>query len=239
MKPKNYLFLFVILLMVNACKKKVDNIPTSYQTLGTYDTSGRPNILLKDSISPSFLSFSDSTLPDGIDLRIKHPELFTSLGNADTKITQTSDLYVTFVSATSLCTSSIGFYSYPTNQPPSSPSDIKLITYIFPNTGGRIKILNPGDKVKIGRFDAGMSVGFVLLQNGWDFKTQAVNSNATQFFTTDAINLEADPTLKRHAVLINYVPENKVLICMKDTDRSSPLCDNDFNDFVFYCTLTP
>lgn len=225
--------------MVNACKKKVDNIPTSYKTLGTYDSSGKPNNLLKDSISPSFLSFSDSTLPDGVDLRIKHPELFTSIGNADIKITQTSTLFLTFVSATSAFTSSIGFYSYPTNQPPSSPSDIKLITFIFPNTGGSIKILNPGEKVKIGSFDAGTSVGFVLLQNGWDFKTQSVNSNATQFFTTDAINLEADPTLRRHAVLINYVPENKVLICMKDTDRSASSCDNDFNDFVFYCTLTP
>ena len=194
---------------------------------------------MKDSISPSFLSFTDSTLPDGIDLRIKHPELFTITDNADIKITQTSTVNVTFVSATSGFTSSFGFYTYHTNQPPTNPTDIKLFTTIFPNTGGRLKILNPGDKVKIGRFDGGTSVGFVLFQNAWDFKTQSVNTSVERFFSTDALNPEPDPTLKRHAVLINYIPENKVLTCFKDTDRSSPSCDNDFNDIVFYCTLTP
>jgi len=40
-------------------------------------------------------------------------------------------------------------------------------------------------------------------------------------------------------VLLNYAPENKVLISFEDTDRTKPECDNDFNDVVIYCTVQP
>ena len=239
MKTKNYLYLLIILLMVNACKKHATNAETSYQTLGTYDTSGKPNNLLKDSISSSLLSFVDSTLPNGIDLRIKHPEFFNSTAIADITITQPSDVYTTFVSGISGLSNSIAFYTYPTNKPPTSATDIKLITYVFPHTGGLFSPLHPGDKVKIGRFDVGTSVGFVLLQSAWNLNSHTLDNNTAHFFTTDALNPEMDPNLKKHVVLINYPPENKVLICFKDTNRSLPECDNDFNDVVIYCTVTP
>lgn len=235
MKTKNCLFLIIILLMVNACKKNGSGI--SYQTLGTFDTSGKLNNLLKDSISPSLLSFIDSTLPNSVNLSIKHPELFSSAGNADIIITQPSDVYVTFVSSASWFSNSISFYTYPTNQPPTNASDLKLFTYIFPRTGGDFTSLHPGDKIKIGRFDVGTTVGFALMQNAWDFATHNVDNNVTRFYTTDALNPEVDPNLKRHAVLINYTPENKVLTCFKDINRSLSTCDNDFNDIVIYCTV--
>ena len=224
--------------MGNACKKPGTNAGTSYQTLGTYDASGKPNNLLKDSISPSLLSFIDSTLPNGIDLRIAHPEFFSNPTSADIAITQPSDLYMTFVVGVSGFTNSIGFYTYPTNQPPTSASDIKLITYVFPNAGLNTA-LQPGDKEKIGRFDVGTSVGFVLLQNAWNQYTHSFNNNVARFFTTDALNPEVNPNLKKHVILINYIHGNKVLISFEDTDRSTPQCDNDFNDVTIYCTVMP
>ncbi len=238
MKTKIYLTLFTIILMVNACKKPGTNAGTSYQTLGTYDASGKPNNLLKDSISPSLISFIDSTLPNGIDLRIAHPEFFSNPASADIAITQPSDVYITFVYGVSGFTNSIGFYTYPTNQPPTSASDIKLITYVFPNAG-LYTALKAGDKAKIGRFDVGTSIGFVLLQNAWNLSTHTLDNNVVRFFTTDVLNPELDPKLKRHVILINYPPKNNVLISFEDTDRSTPQCDNDFNDVGIYYTVTP
>ncbi|HEY8658052.1 MAG TPA: DUF4114 domain-containing protein [Hanamia sp.] len=236
MKTKNYLLLFIILLLVNACQKPHNG--TSYQTLGTFNSSGLPNNLLKDTISPTFLSFVDSILPNGQDLRISHPEFFNNVAIGDIVITQPSDVYITFVHGVSGFTNAIAYYTYTTYQPPTSAADLKLITYAFPNAGLYTSLL-PGDKVNIGKFSAGTSVGIVLMQNSWDLSTHALNNNVARFFTTDALNPETDPNLKKHAILINYAPENKLLIGFEDTDRSSTLCDNDFNDVVLYCTVTP
>ncbi len=236
MKHRTYLPLFIIVLMLFACKK--DKSGTTYKTLGTYDILGKPNYLLKDSISSSLLSFVKNTLPDHVNLTIAHPELFTNTATADITITTTSDVHVTFVSESCGATNSLAFYTYPTNQPPATASNIKLITYVFPSSGN-FTALKAGDKAKIGRFDAGTSIGFVFMPSAWDYITHKLNNNVVSFYSNDALNPEVDPKLKRHAVLINYAPENKTLIGFKDTNRENPLCDNDFNDLVIYPTITP
>lgn len=245
MKTQKYTPLFLILLMLIACKKEtpvtrvVKFNKTSYQTLGTFDSFGKPDYLLpKDSISSSLLSFIKNTLPDGKDLRTSHPELLNSGAIADIVITQPSDVFITFVSQSGGYTNSIAFYTYPTNQPPASASDIKVITYIFPNSGNLTSLV-AGDKVRIGRFDVGTSIGFVLLQKAWSLTDHTLDNNVVHFCSNDVLNPEVDPALKKHAVLINYAPENKILIGFEDLDRTKPLCDNDFNDVVFYCTVTP
>ena len=231
--------------MLIACKKDkpvtrvVEFTSTTYQTLGTYDSSGKPDYLLTtDTISSALLSFINNTLPDGRDLRISNPELLTTKAIADIAITQPSDVFITFVSQGGGYTNTFAFYTYPTNQPPASTKDIKIITYVFPNSGN-LTPLQPGDKVKIGRFDAGTSIGFVLLQKAWDTTTNTLNNKVVHFCSNDVLNPEVDPNLKKHAVLINYPPENKVLIGFEDLDRTFSNCDHDFNDLVVYCTVTP
>lgn len=244
MKTKNYLFLVIIvLLMLNACKKPATRTikftSTTYQTLGTYNSLGQPDYLLtSDTISSSLLSFINTTLPNGQNLTLSHPELFSTTAIADIAITQPSDVYITYVTEGCGYANSIAFYTYPTIQPPTSTNDIKLITYIFPNAGA-LTPLKAGDKVKIGRFDVGTSIGFVLMQNAWDTTTSKLNNDAVHFCTNDALNPERDPNLRKHAVLINYAPENKVLVGFEDLLRTNPYCDNDFNDVVIYCTVKP
>jgi hypothetical protein len=244
MKTKNCLALFIILFTLNSCKKavvtrEVEFTSTQYQLLGTYDSTGKPDYLTSsDTISPSLLSFIDSTLPDGKNLPIRHPELFTSTAIADIIVTHQSDVYVTFVSEGAGLTNSIAFYTYPTNQPPASANDIKIITYVFPNAG-HLTSLQPGDKVNIGRFNVGTTIGFLIMENGWNLTTKALDNNVVHFCTDDILNPEVDPNLKRHAVLLNYTPENKELIGFEDTNRTESQCDNDFNDVVIYCTVTP
>jgi hypothetical protein len=94
-----------------------------------------------------------------------------------------------------------------------------------------------GDKVNIGNFNAGTSIGFVLMQNAWKPKSSSLNNDAVHFCTNDALNPEVDPKLKKHGVLIYYAPEKKGLIGFEDIDRTTKECDNDFNDVLIYATV--
>ena len=244
MKSQTCLFLISILIMLNACKKaavtkRVKFTSTTYQNLGAFDSDGKPTYLMQpDTISADLSTFVQNTLPDGNNLPKSHPELFTTSAIADVTITAQSDVYITFVSEGCWYANSLAFYTYPTGQSPVSAKDIKLITYIFPNCGNYAP-LRSGDKVKIGNFGKGTSMGFVLMQGAWDTTVRKLNNDAVHFCTNDALNPEVDPNLKKHAVLINYAPENKVLIGFEDLDRTNPNCDNDFNDVIVYCTVKP
>jgi hypothetical protein len=244
MKIKKCTPLFLVLLVLVSCKKDPESIPvefpeTTYQTLASYDTSGVPsNLLPKDNISSVMLNFIDETLGEKVDLRTTHPELLTSSAIADIAITQASDVMITFVKQITTSANTLGFYTYPTGNSPTSAKDIKQITHFFPNAGTGSK-LKAGDKVKIGRFQAGTSIGFVLMRSAWDPATKTINNKVVHFCSNDALNPEVDPKLKKHAVLIDYPSEKKVLIGFENTDRTDEKCDHDFNDVVIYATVTP
>ena len=246
MKALKLSSVLVLVLSLCACEKEdksvtkpVEFTETTYQNLGTFDNNGRPNYLLpKDAISPNLDTYIDNTLPERTDLRTSHPDLLTTNAIADIAITQSSDVYITYVSQGAGTTNAIAFYTYPTNKPLANAKDIKNITYIFPNAGFGTT-LEPGDKVKIGRFDVGTSIGFVLLQGAWSSAYKTLDNKVVHFCSNDVLNPEVDPKLKKHAVLINYTPENKVLIGFEDVDRTRGDCDHDFNDVIVYATVTP
>ncbi|MEO8960489.1 MAG: DUF4114 domain-containing protein [Ginsengibacter sp.] len=243
MKYKFYFSPFIMLLFLafSGCKKDPVTKPvkftaTKYETIG-YDFTGKPNYLLKDTISAELLSFIKSTLPNEKNLTVSNPQLFTNTAIADIAITKSSDVFITFVAQDGGNRNSIAYYIYPTNNPPTSSKDISLITYVFPSAGYKTPLL-AGDKVKIGKFEAGTSIGFVLMENAWNSTTQELNNRAVHFCSNDALNPEVDPKLKKHAVLIKYIPDGKILIGFEDTDRTSSQCDNDFNDVIVYGTVT-
>ncbi len=235
------------LFILTACKKEkapttvpVKFTATTYGYLGSFDDNGRPTNYLatKDVISSSLSTYLNATLPENKDLRKTNPDLLSSKAIADISLNQKSDVSITFVSQGAYLSDAIAFYTYPTGNSPKSAAEITNITYIFPLAGLKTT-LQPGDKVKIGTFGAGTSIGFVLMQNGWDVNKKNVNNDAVHFCTNDALNPEIDPNLKKHAVLINYTPENKVLIGFEDVDRTAANCDHDFNDIIIYATVTP
>jgi len=244
MKIKNYLGVIIVVLILSSCKKEnkpltmpVDFTATSYENLCPYDASGIPTCLLpKDSISEDMLSYIKTTLAEKVDLRTTHPEFLASSAIGDITITKHSDVFITFVSEVTQSRNALAFYTYPTNNPPATPKDIKTIVYAFPNIGVNTK-LPVGAKVKIGSFENGTSIGFVLLKNAWDPITRTLDNTAVHFCSNDVLNPEVNPSLKKHVVLINYVPENKVLVGFENTDRTTTQCDHDFNDVVVYVTV--
>lgn len=242
MKTKNYFYLLAIILILNACKKDpvskiVKFTSTTYVNLSQYNSQGLPDILLKDTIPPDLLSYIDTLLPDGKNLTTSHPEFFSNSAIGDITITSPSTVYITFVLQSGGLNNALAFYTYPTNQPPTKPIDIAKITYVFPNAG-KLTPLHAGDKVNIGNFNVGTSIGFVLMQGAWNPTSDSLNNDVVHFLTNDALNPEVDPALKKHAVLIPYIPDNKVLIGFEDLNRATGGSDNDFNDVLFYVTIT-
>ncbi len=240
MKHKYILSILVICLLFTACRKERGVGPfagTTYKNLGKYDKTGLPNYLLpKDIITTELQDFMNHYLVDGQNLVATHPELFTNSAIADIEITKPSTIYMTFVHQEASRTNSLAFYSYSTDNPPATAKDIEKITYAFPNVGEDTP-LQPGDKVSLGQFNPGTSVGFVLLISAWDRKTKSLNNNAVHYCTNYVLNPEKDPGLRKHAVLIQYPVEKRILIGFEDMNREDPNCDHDFNDAVFYCTV--
>ncbi|HXS56950.1 MAG TPA: DUF4114 domain-containing protein [Hanamia sp.] len=240
---KPYLFLFIgVISMFISCKKKepvtkeVKFSSTHYESLGSFSSDGKPDYLFTpDPYSATLMTFIDSTLPQGKDLRVSHPELFTTNAIADIQITQTSNVFITFALQGAGWRNAFAYYKYPTGKSPQSAKDIDVITYIFPSCGNGTP-LKAGDKVDLGKFEAGTSIGFVLMQNAWDTTSRKDNNDAVHFCSNDILNPEVDPNLKKHAVMIN-APDDRVLIGFEDLNRTLPQCDHDFNDLVVYCTV--
>lgn len=243
---KKLTILLAVLTAATSCKKNITPstepvyfTSTTYQTLGTYDTTGKPGYLEnnRDVISSNLQTFMSNTLPEHADLAKSHPEFFSSSAIGDIAVTEKSTVYLTYVSNGAALPNAFAFYTYQTNNPPKNPNDIKSITYAFPNVGFACP-LKPGDKVKIGTFEPGISIGFVLMQSSWNSISKQLDNNAVHFCSNDVLNPETDPSKKRHAVIINYAPENKFLIGFEDLNRTDPYCDNDFNDVILYATIT-
>ncbi|GEO10480.1 DUF4114 domain-containing protein [Segetibacter aerophilus] len=233
---------FTVLIIALSCKKplteRVHFTSTSYQNLATFDNTGKPNNLeASDAISSNLLSFITTTLPENTNLATTNSDLLSSSAIGDIPILQRLDVSITFVSEGASKANAFAFYTYPTSSPPKGAKDIKTITYVFPNAGAGTT-LQRGNKVKLGSFEPGISIGFVLIQGAWDANTKNLNNGAVHFCSNDVLNPEVDPRLKKHAVLINYPLENKVLIGFEDLDRTQG-SDNDFNDLVIYATVTP
>jgi hypothetical protein len=248
MKPKKILLLFISCLMFISCKKYLaaalapdDFSGTKYTYLGSWNSNGVPNYLVSpsDTISQGMINFINTTLPEGVNNVTAHPELFTSSASANLNITSKTEVFITFAHDGSGNTNSVGFYTYPTANPPLTASAIANITILFPaaKAPGSNGYLPLGSKVNIGTYTAGTSIGFVILQSGWVPSNASVFTGGTHFASADALNPETDPTLQRHAVLLNY--QNKTLICFEDSNRQSGGSDNDFNDVIIYATETP
>lgn len=234
-------FYLILLSLLISCQKepisqKVSFSKTAYDLLSEFDSAGKPNALLKDNVSQGLKDFLNSILVNGEDLSKTRPELFTNPEIADIAIKKTSDVFLTFVQQQGIYTNAIGFYTYPTGTVIKKASDIKKITYCFPNAGNGTA-LTAGDKVKLGTFSPGTSIGFVLLASAWNPLTAKLDNKAVHFCSNDALNPERDPKLKKHAVLIPYPAENKVLIGFEDIDRTNSACDHDFDDVVLYTTV--
>jgi LruC domain-containing protein len=250
---------------IAAAKSKVQTngiYGTEYDYLGDYTAStafvsptnlGRPKYIEAnaDVISASLLSYINASLPEGKNVAEVHPEYLNSSAVSTINVTAKSDVYITFVSEGADYKNTLAYYTYPTNNPPKYSSGSSLfnaidkITYVFPNASavGSSGGLKSGDKVKIGQFEAGTSVAFVLIQNAWT--GSSVTSGNQKFFSNSAFNPE-DNGKTRHSVMLWDNVHKLYVIGFEDCNRDNKYTnpgnypsDDDFNDVVVYATSNP
>lgn len=215
----------------------------AFNYVGGFNGQGVPDYLEpeRDVISAQLLEYINASLPESQPVPEYHPTFLASGKKTTLDIVQTCDVWVTFVHEGAGFRNAIGFYTYDSGTPPQSINDISDVNVIFPNlsfagSGGG---LYSGDKVNIGRFEAGTSIGLVLMADGWD------GSNSEDYYHIvygdNRLNPETDEALKQHNVIL-WDEENELfLIGFEDILRDNrPFwCDNDFNDAILFVTSNP
>ncbi len=215
----------------------------NYNYLGEYTSNGTPLYLESpgDEISTETLQMIDDSLPENYPVPDYNPQYISSGYETDIQIEEKADIWVTFVAEGAGYKNVLGFYTYPLDNPPTSTPAKEEITIIFPNvsalgSGGGLQV---GDKVKIGTFEAGTGIGWVLLANAWSANNQAVSKGLWHLFSNPNFNPEAKEELRHHNVLLADPENERIILGFEDIRRDYRSCDNDFNDAIFYVSANP
>ena len=237
---------------------KIDNIPNvdsdnGYYILGSWGKKGKPDYLesANDEITNDFLEMVNASLPEGNTLMNTHPEYLANGEDANLAMYEEGEIWVTFVHEGAGWKNALGYYTYPTDNPPSSVNDIDDLTIIFPNvsmgnkdeivSGNKVQLLyldqNENEYVKL--FPAGRSVGWFLVAHGWQDGKREVNNKVYTHYSNTSLNIENSGALRKHNVLLYDGDTERMILGFEDIDRSSPSCDHDFNDAIFYATINP
>ncbi len=212
---------------------------TKFSYLGTYNSNGRPNNLETpgDEIGLDMLNTINASLPEQKKVPQLHPEYIAKDATTNINVKEDAEVWITFVHEGAGYRNALGFYTYDTKTPPTTLADITEIKFIYPNASlrGSSGEMVSGDKVKLGTFTAGTTIGLVLFQNAWNGRDVSVG--ATALFSDPNLNPESDPDLRNHNVFLQY--QNTFLIGFEDIRRDNSGCDQDFNDLVVYATSNP
>jgi hypothetical protein len=231
-----------LLLLLCLCLSTTINAQ-NYQYLGSYSANGVPDYLepIGDTVDVATLEMISSSLPESYPVPDYNPHYISSGYDTDLIIDDLADVWVTFVSEGAGYKNVLGFYTYDVNNPPATAPQPEDITIIFPNvsalgSGGGLVV---GDKVKIGTFQPGTGIGWVLLANAWSSGSSSVGNGLWQLFSNPDYNPEAQENLRHHNVLLNDPNNERIILGFEDIRRDYGSCDNDFNDAIFYVSANP
>ena len=241
----------------SASNLKTGTIPTptqvnGYYVLGSWNRYGVPDYLesQNDVISTELLDDINASLPEGKQLPNSHPQYLANSNDASLSLLANCNVWVTFVHEGAGWHNTLGYYTYPTNNPPTSLSEINDLTIIFPDVSAYYSGLVAGNKVQLfylntetneysASFPAGVSVGWFLIAQGWSSGSQTVTNGVYKHYSTVSLNVESDADLKKHNVLLYDNARELLLLGFEDIRRDNSGCDQDFNDAVFYTTVNP
>ncbi|WP_340064979.1 DUF4114 domain-containing protein [Ascidiimonas aurantiaca] len=227
-------------LLFLLCLISLTGYSQNYRFLGSYDSDGVPDYLdVSDVVSQETLDTIHLALPEGFPVPDYNPQYISSGYDTDVILSEDAEVWVTFVGEGAGYQNVLGFYTYDTSQPRTSAPNTEEITIIFPNvsargSGGGLEV---GNKVKIGTFEAGTGIGWVLLANAWS--NGSVGNGLWKLFSNPDFNPESDPSLRYHNVLLSDPDNERIILGFEDIRRDYGSCDNDFNDALFYVTANP
>ncbi len=223
-------------LTVAPLYQSISGLP-SYKILGSWSSNGKPLYLdSRKSISAELLAALNEAVPEYQPVPEYRPQYLMDTVDTDLHMTESGEVFVTFIHEGAGYKNALGFYTYNTaDGPPESVPD-EDITIIFPNVsyyygGGE---LVSGDTVKIGTFDAGTSIGWTLISNAYSTRFYGVTSGLNTFYSESSLNPDASP-YQQHIIQLDL--NGEIVLGIEDLVR--PGGDNDFNDAIFTVSSNP
>lgn len=225
-------------------------LPGGYTTLGTWNSSGRPNYLLSPdaNISAELINVVNASLPEERPVPTYNPQYITNGVSSALRVIADATVEVVFVHEGAGYKNVLGYFHYPTNSPPTSVGQINKII-AFPNSsysgsggslvsGNRVQLQYWNGTALTNVFPAGTSIGWFIVANG--YKSDAsINQYSPHYYSLEQFNPEVNSLHKPHNVLL-YDPQRQlVIVGFEDLPRGGGHSDDDFNDAIFYAVGTP
>jgi len=197
----------------------------------TYPLYGIPNSLFSISLDMNFLKdLNNSLFTWNVTESDAPQELKDGLTVGTLDMSAANDVWMTFIDEKAGYYNTLGYYTYPTDNKPTSIG-VNDVTLVFPNASygnDDKKYLESGDTVYIGKIGAGQSLGFVLIANGWSANNGQVREKGYQgIYYSQA---ELNPSGEAHASLV-YYGDKVFLIGVEDNKHTAT--DYNFRDVVF------
>ncbi len=222
---------------------------SNYYVLGAWDIIGKPNYLWNpdDIFDAAFLPDVNATLPERKKLPEFRPEYFTSKDAGDIVLIKDAEVWITFVHEGTGFKNVLGYYTHKNDIPPATKAAITDKTIIFPNasygtirSGNKVQLLylDPATNKYTKIFPAGTTVAWFLITNGFTGSTSSLGAGIKSYFSDVRFNPEINAAKKKHNVILKDAARQRFLIGFEDLFREGAT-DDDFNDVVFYTTLSP
>lgn len=222
-----------------------------YYVLGSWNNSGLPSYLWtpNDVIADDFLADVNASLPERVRLTDSHPEYLSTGSQGSVVLIEDAEVWVTFVHEGAGNLNGLGYYTFPTGSTPLTAAAISDATIIFPNasytgsggsltSGNKVQLLylDPSTKKYTTVFPKGITVAWFLKANG--FSGGNIVKGGTVYYSDNRFNPESTEARRIHNVLLKDNARKLLLLGFEDLNRDGS-SDEDFNDAVFYATVTP
>jgi LruC domain-containing protein len=213
-----------------------------FNYLSTYDQNGVPdNLEPERHVVPSYVMDKiNMAFPEGYELPETRPDYISPSSTSNVVIEEPCNVWVVFLHEGAGYRNALGYFTYPTNRVPETIEDTHR-TIVFPNASyqGSGGGLQTGDKVYLGQFQPGTTIGFFLVANGWDDGRKEVVYRNWTFHTLDHLNPESTPHLKRHCAMLHDPTHDILVMGFEDINRMQGGCDQDFNDAMYMVDVDP
>ena len=222
---------------------------SNYYVLGSWDIIGKPNYLWNpdDRIAADFLADVNASLPERKKLTDSHPEYFKSNDGGNIELIKDAEVWITFVHEGTGYRNVLGYYTHNTGTPPTTKAAIKDQTIVLPNasygtikSGNKVQLLylDPKTNKYTKIFPAGTTVAWFLITNGFTGSTNSIGWGINTYYSDIRFNPEKNVDKRKHNVVLKDTKRQLFLVGFEDLFREGAT-DDDFNDVVFYSTVTP
>lgn len=226
--------------------------PSDLTALGSWDIWGMPDYLLPERATPpaNLLYGIKEVLGGWLDIRNKYPELVKQGVRVETNIRKKTEIKLVFLSSTATKRNVVGYYTYPTGNPPARVEDIQHKIIAFPEAVSyygrdgvsRFGAMNFGDQIQlkywngtelVNEFPEGVSIGWFLMESAYDPNTGNIKSNSPVRYSDPELNSDK---YQRTIALYDGTQAND-MIALGFEDAWSVSGGGNFGDALFYLDM--